>query len=455
MGKPFTKELDRIEDVLAWALVQNVDHLISELLHDKLLPLFIVGSGGSLSACHYAAILFQQHGVMAKAITPLELFYSKNAIRSSNVLFISASGKNTDILFGYETAISLEPNKVFSICMKKNSALGKLAGNSSISRHYEFDIPSGKDGFLATNSLVAFFVIIYKLFTSDSKSGSFSFPFNNPLPELDTFLNKVSPYYTFNVLYAGLGHPVAIDIESKLVEAALANVIISDYRNFGHGRHHWFAKRKETSALVAIITPKEELIAQKTLFLLPSDIPTLIIRSNYNNNFASIDLLIKSFFLINAIGTLQNIDPGRPGVPSYGSKLYNLSYYSLLKQKKEISDIKRISILRKTKAASLNSLSDDEKEFWYASFEKFKEGFQHVEFGSVIFDYDGTLCSSTHRFNGITEEIYQEIIRILEKGIVVGIATGRGQSVRKDLFDKIPSKYHSNVIIVYYNCSDI
>jgi len=62
--------------------------------------LIAIGSGGSLSACSYAVLLHQQFGGIAKALTPLELNYSKSVIKDINLLFISASGKNTDILFG-------------------------------------------------------------------------------------------------------------------------------------------------------------------------------------------------------------------------------------------------------------------------------------------------------------------------------------------------------------------
>ncbi|NCU05995.1 MAG: SIS domain-containing protein, partial [Chitinophagaceae bacterium] len=343
MGKPFEKELAKIDETFRWSIIQDVGELRSELLYDKLTPLFIVGSGGSLSACYFAALLFQRHGVMAKAITPLELFYSQSALRNSNVLFISASGKNTDILFGYKTAVNFEPNKIYSICMKRNSPLANLATTVSISKHYEFDIPTGKDGFLATNSLVAFFSLLYNALKIEPDPDTFTIASKDSWDELRGFIKRVSPNYTFNVLYAGSGYPVAIDIESKLVEAALADVIISDYRNFGHGRHHWFAKRKDNSAIIAIVTPEEELIAQRTIALLPSDIPTLIIRSNYSSSFSSIDLLIKSFYFIEALGKLQNIDPGRPGVPDYGSKLYHLKYSSLFKEKNNIPELEKIA----------------------------------------------------------------------------------------------------------------
>lgn len=457
MGKPFAKELDKINDTLHWALQQDVAQLRDVLMHGKLKPLFVVGSGGSLSACYYAALLYQQYGMMAKAITPLELFYSQNALRESNILFISASGKNTDILFGYKTAISFEPNKIFSLCMKTDSALASLARETSLSEHFEFDIPTGKDGFLATNSLIAFFSILYNVFCPTQEDIKIDIPADKSfLDQLDIFIDKVSPTYTYYILYAGYGQPIAIDLESKLAEAALADVLISDYRNFGHGRHHWFDKRKGNSAIVAIVSPDEELIAKKTLELLPSDIPIIIIRTTFNDAFASIDLLMKSFVFVKRLGEIQKIDPGKPGVPEYGSKLYNLKYARLYKREiSEMADLKRIAILRKTKLASINALTPNEVQYWNLAYETFKEKLSKAVFGSIIFDYDGTLCSASNRFNGIDAEITATLVRLLERGIIVGIATGRGQSVRVDLAKKVPSKYHNQVIIGYYNCAEI
>lgn len=105
MGKPFKQEIELLSDTIKWAKNQQIEILSDFLLNQSRYPLFIVGSGGSLSACYFAASLFQKFGLMAKAITPLELYYSKEAIKNSRVLFISSSGKNADILFGFNIAI--------------------------------------------------------------------------------------------------------------------------------------------------------------------------------------------------------------------------------------------------------------------------------------------------------------------------------------------------------------
>ncbi|NCU05095.1 MAG: HAD hydrolase family protein, partial [Chitinophagaceae bacterium] len=92
---------------------------------------------------------------------------------------------------------------------------------------------------------------------------------------------------------------------------------------------------------------------------------------------------------------------------------------------------------------------------WSNAYKNFKDILKITEFGSIVFDYDGTLCSSSERYTGLSDNIIKELIKLLNQDLVIGIATGRGQSVRKALYDKIPTKYHPNVIIGYYNCADI
>lgn len=456
MGKPFAKELEKITETLEWGFSQDTEKIKEEILHNNKKPLFIVGSGGSLSACHYAAVLYQSHGMMAKAITPLELFYSKQALRESNLLFVSASGKNTDILFGYKTAISLEPNRLYSLCMKQNSPLGKLAKEISIGHSFDFSMPAGKDGFLATNSLIAFFSILYKVFTPVEKN-EIELPTVRPdfLNLLDVFITTIKPDYTFTILYAGWGEPVAIDIESKLAEAALGDVLYSDYRNFGHGRHHWFDKRKANSAIIALITPDERELAQKTLSLLPAEIPVLRIESEFTDGLASIDLLMQSFYLTLRLGQIQKIDPGRPGVPDFGSKLYNLKYSNIYKPgKTKESEDEKIAIVRKANVTSFEQLSKKEKKYWSDGYAQFKSNLLGQDFGILILDYDGTLCSSKDRYTGPDSTTSKYLIEFLEKGFIIGIATGRGKSVRTDLQKILPKKHWEQILIGYYNCSD-
>lgn len=459
MGKPFKKEIEESFATIRWALEQDTDPIRKRIFQDISKPLFIVGSGGSLSACHYVASVYQNLGCIAKAITPLDLYYSRLALRDAKILFISSSGRNTDILFAFKMAVSNHASEITTICMMKNAPLTKLANSYSISKGIEFDIPTKKDGFLATNSLTAFFTILGKssgLLNMDDTSVEVSQSFKK---EIVNFVEGLNINSTITVLYGGWATSIAYDIESKFTEAALGSVLLSDYRNFGHGRHHWFAKRKENSAIIALITPEEKLIAEKTINLIPSYIPRLLISSDKTSANASIELLIKTFYLVNSAGEALQIDPGRPGVPEFGSKLYHLKYSSFYKQisNNKLNADEENAILKKSGKTSIKQLTTEELTFWRNNYLKFISRLSHTKFSSIVFDYDGTLCSYEGRFAGcLLDDLSNELIRLLEAGITIGIATGRGQSVKKALQNsKIPKEYWKNIIVGYYNGADM
>jgi len=459
MGKPFKKEIEESFATIKWALEQDTDLLYQRIFRDSTRPLIIVGSGGSLSACHFVASIYQNLGNVAKAITPLDLYYSRFALKEAKLLFISSSGRNNDILFAFKMAIQNYASEITTICMRKDAPLTKLANSFTVSKGIEFEIPTKKDGFLATNSLIAFFTILAKSsghINSKDNAISVTTSFKS---EISDFVDKLNLNSTITVLYGGWATAIAYDIESKFTEAALCSVLLADYRNFGHGRHHWFAKRINNSAIVALVTPEERQIAEKTLNLIPPYIPRIVLSSDKEGVISSIELLVHTFNLVNSVGEDFKIDPGRPGVPEFGSKLFHLKYSSFYKlfSNLKLSQVEEHAILKKTSKSSILQLQDTELDFWRKKYSAFVNRIRKTKFSSIVFDYDGTLCSFDDRYKGyLAEDLTSELIRLLKAGIVVGIATGRGQSVRKDLRNsKIPKTYWKNIFIGYYNGANI
>ncbi len=66
-------------------------------------------------------------------------------------------------------------------------------------------------------------------------------------------------------------------------------------------------------------------------------------------------------------------------------------------------------------------------------------------------DYDGTLVDTSKRLNSVTKEIIIELERVIELGLKIGIATGRGNSFLDSLKEDIRSKYHSQILLGLYN----
>ena len=452
MGKPFKGELKKLSETIRWAEQQDVTHLARFLFaENKQIPLVCIGSGGSLSACHYAVLLYQQcNGVLAQAMTPLQLMYAgHNIIRGSKLLFLSASGKNKDILNAIKYGVKFNETDMMSLTLRKNNPTEELLEQYPKVQRWCEDVPSEKDGFLATNSLLATFTLLCKAACA-SKFKDSSFKLSDLQPK--TFNLNLSVIQNFIVMYGATGEPVAWDIESKLTEAALGSALLSDYRNFGHGRHHWFDKRGDNSCIIALVTPVERELAYKTIGCLPKSVPVIYIETELEGPLASIDMLLKAFRFVNDLGEARGIDPGKPGVPGYGRLLYNLDYFKLTNRILPVEKTLEVAVLRK-----LGVAGRENAPLWVhysEACQRFVRQLNRGKFTTVAFDYDGTLSASDRksRFtNGLCDEIRDALMPLLENGVRIVVATGRGKSVGESFQKSIDQKYWPQIKVGYYN----
>lgn len=447
MGKPFKEELKKLSETIRWAEQQDVTRLAQFLFaENKQIPLVCIGSGGSLSACHYAVQLYQhRNGVLAQAMTPLQLMYAGyNIIRSSKLLFLSASGKNKDILSAIKYGVKYNETGMMSLTLRKNNPTEELLEQYPKVQRWCENIPTEKDGFLATNSLLATFTLLCKAAQVSR------FKLNDLQPE--TFNLNLSVIQNFIVMYGATGEPVAWDIESKLTEAALGSALLSDYRNFGHGRHHWFDKRGENSCIIALVTPVERELAYKTIGCLPKSVPVIYIETELDGPQASIDMLLKAFRFVNDLGEARGIDPGKPGVPGYGRLLYNLNYYKLTNRILPVEKTLDVAVLRKLGIAGRENVPL--WMYYSESCQRFVRQLNRGRFTTVAFDYDGTLSASDRksRFtNGLCDEIRDALMPLLENGVQIVVATGRGKSVGESFQESIDQKYWLQIKVGYYN----
>ena len=447
MGKPFKDELTNIPSTIQWAEQQDVSSLSKFLFGEsKQTPLICIGSGGSLSACHYAAMLSRQrNGVLAEAMTPLQLMYSgREIIRGSKLLFLSASGKNKDILNAIKYGVKYNEVGMMSLTLRKGNPTEELLQQYPKVQRWCEDIPTEKDGFLATNSLVATFTLLCKAAVGSKFKVQSSKPLNLEPWNLEP--------WNFLVLYGALGEPVAWDIESKLTEAALGSALLSDYRNFGHGRHHWFAKNKNNSCIIALVTPVEKELVDKTLACMPADVPVIYIETELDTPQASIDLLLQVFRFVNALGQARGIDPGRPGVPSYGRLLYNLDYFKLTSRILPNEPTLDVAVRRKLGVAGVDNANLH--EHYSQACQRFVRQLNRGKFTTVAFDYDGTLSAKDHtsRYNDrLRDDIKCALLRLLENGAEIRVATGRGKSVGDSFKNSFDPQYWPQITVGYYN----
>jgi hypothetical protein len=470
MGKPFEQELQKFDSTYRFAKDLEISNFRDIMNNTSYFPLISIGSGGSLTSALFASLLHQQTCKMAIFSTPLEILSLGELVSNSSVLLITAGGKNYDIISAFRMIAEKEPVSLNTMCATKSNALKDLAKNYQYSNTLEFDLPCGRDGFLATNSLLSFNLLLLRLY-ENSFGNNYKIPESmdsliHPGLSRDVFLKEFRSEFTtsflrkdtFVILYGRWGKPAAFDLESKFTEAALANAQISDYRNFAHGRHNWLAKKSNQTSIIALVTPEDKKLAEKTLNLIPEEIPVIRISTDKTSGqIAAVDLITKCMYAVNFVGQSRNIDPGRPSVSDFGVKIYHLHVPLKMTTKPPInlSSIEYAALLRKLK--NLLDLKVDEKaiERYDEAYKIFRKSLETARFGSVVLDYDGTMCDLANRYEGLSQKIGSSLSNLLANGVIVGIATGRGKSVRFDLQRALPKSYWSNVLIGYYSGSDI
>ena len=313
-------------------------------------PLRVIGSGGSLTGAHALAGLHQRYtGHLAAVATPLEAI-DESLDAAVAVWLLSAGGGNADILAAAKALILREPRQIGVLCGREASSLAELCRRHPYVDLLLYPPPTGKDGFLATNSLLVFTTLLTRAYTVEFGSDAdwedvvdrLKPLLRDTADVLEAWKAATEPLWTRSttlVLHGPSSRIGAIDLESKFTEAALGHLQIADYRNFAHGRHHWLAKRSETSAVLAFITGTDRALAERTLDLIPAGVPQARIVFDGGPNAVAVASLLAALRITGWAGRARGIDPGRPGVPEFGRKLYNLR----LPRPKRIAGLPRLT----------------------------------------------------------------------------------------------------------------
>ena len=448
MGRRYAKELEELALTYDWATSCPIDDFANAIEAIRQYPLFSIGSGGSLTAASYWAMLHEfLTGNPSKYGTPLELL-AGSTVRPYALGLVTARGANPDIAQAFDWATCGEPKKVVVLTFAKESSLIRRPASYGMSEIVNFAPPVAKDGFLATNSLLASMVLLYRGYSANAPE----LPNWLPALSMPSTLQVTSHRSTYSILYAGWGKVAANDIESKLVESGLADVHHSDLRNFAHGRHHWLSRRGPSTTIVALVTPRWAKLFDNTLRLLPPEVEIIRLESEHEGPLAAIELVTNGMTLIGQIASLEDVDPGRPMVPAYGRKLYHMRVKaSEGPSRKPDAD----TLLSRKLGSDPRSFSPSAIAAVKLNLHSYLETLGATNYQGIVFDYDETLCPIEDRFGPLPQSIANALSDIVSHGIALGIASGRGRSVGAALRESLDVALHHKIIVGYYNGAQV
>jgi fructoselysine-6-P-deglycase FrlB-like protein/hydroxymethylpyrimidine pyrophosphatase-like HAD family hydrolase len=445
VGKAFKNEVSCIPQTLQWINEQPISQLQSSIRLCSDRSLIAVGSGGSFTVAAYVAGLHERkYSKLSRAATPLELITGAVPCDVAAV-FLSAEGKNNDILAAAQALAGSERGSIV-LTLTPDNPLLSFCKSSGTATPIGYDIPWHKDGYLATNSLIATMGLFARAYADE--------PFDTSLLNASwleqrrneyrtsTALKHVAQGASLIVLYGGAGKIAAIDLESKFSEASLGSCQPVDYRQFAHGRHLQLAG-DVLPVVIALGDADDEPLVNASLDLFPAGVQTL--RISLSRGFAAGELegVISAMLVIEAISTLRNVDVGQPFVPAFGRALYGIDFRELASTHSR----KSVSLLSR-KVPHVAPASAHAAP-WIDAGLKFVSRLELARFKGVVCDFDGTCCYTARRVDGLDASLLNEFTRLLDGGIRVAFATGRGDSLQTDLREKLPRQYWPLVLIGY------
>lgn len=458
-GTYYDGELAELGNTFVAAMAANIEPLKLAIASAAESSIIGVGSGGSFTVASLLCNLHELYtGRVSRPSTPLEIICNPTLAASSPVFMISAEGKNPDIIEVLERARRHSSRTVHVVTNRGSSPLMEHVRELPEVTPHVFEVAK-KDGYLATNSLLLDAVLIARAYGA-LHSEAVQFP--ESLDELrigshsvqewlagaQAFVRQAVPRKGLIIIFSPLLRPVAADLESKLSESALLYTQLADIRSFAHGRHLWLAERAQDCAILALVEPGVERLWARMLELLPSDVPVCTMLLGGGRPQDLLAGLVAQMQLVSLIAAEMGKDPAKPNVPSFGRELYYVDLPSFIPGPE---DTGRRGEQSKFEVLGARWPSIGSNGAMSRALTSFESALALQPFRAIVFDYDGTLCSSQRKDSPPSMPIVERVMRLLDAGIVVGVASGRGDSIQGHLRDVLPSEAWSKVHLGLYN----
>lgn len=455
MRPRYEHEPGELAQTLTWAKTYNLSSLLELVRGLAVHPLIVVASGGSVTAGDFIVRLHQSFARLpAVVLTPYE-FLLQPGDDVSGVLLLSAGGGNPDIVNAARHASDGNHPVFGAVIGRAGSPLASRMGDSRHSQRIELDLPVTNDP-LGVNSLVATITLLNRAYASvfGGIELEVELPGQRKMREGSELDRRV-----FDVLAAGWSSPAAHHFTSECNEAALGAALLTDYRNFAHGAYHALTQRSGDTTVVAFISPECREVATKTVDLLPSNAPRIVVETTKEGSAGAIELLLLASELIGQFPVRPDDTLARLPVATATRELYTLdvSQYHTVAPHGDTRRRQRIDlwIERKVGGAAWGSASDDVRNRWREEYEKWASLQRAADVGAIVFDYDGTVCEADERFHRPSAAIALALTRVLEMGLRLGVASGRGHLLFDALRPLLAERYWERVAVGPYNGAQV
>jgi HAD superfamily hydrolase (TIGR01484 family) len=454
----YDSELAQFRATYESALTRNVSHLKAAIAGASELSIIGVGSGGSFMVASLLCNLHEAYtGRVSRAATPLEIMCNPTLASSSPVFLISAEGNNPDITEALQRARLHSARPIHVLTNRQVSSLMQRVDQLTDVTKHVFEL-SDKDGYLATNSMLLDAVLIARAYceldgsahlipTEIDRLSVNGQPVREWVQAADAFVREAVRRRGLIITYSPWLRPIAADLESKLSEAALLYCQLADLRSFAHGRHLWLAERADDCAVLVLTEPSVGKLWERMQALFPPGVPALAMPLAGASPHDMIGGLVAGMHLVAAIAHVEGRDPGKPIVPDFGRSLYYLDLPEIIPKPPETVS----PVSSKYEVLGAQWPSANRNGAMQRAMDAFRADIEERQFRAIVFDYDGTLCSSQRNDQPPPEIVLEHVRRLLRAEIIVAIASGRGGSIQEFLSSRLEADLLAKIQLGLYN----
>ncbi len=457
----FAEKLSRLTETIALVADQGVSDICDAMIQGRGRMAVAIGSGGSAVVAEYFSRCRTTLGFgHTLVMTPMQFILSMDEWAGIDIWLFSANANNPDVAAAFKCAVSSRSATIRLITTSASGATAVAATVHPRSEIYVLPVADPKDGFLATHSMIA--MITGLLIASDA---GIEQPRGAELAQ--TFLSRatsalgegiaesVGQFHaddTVIVVHDPQVTAVAVLFETSLWETGIAPIQRADFRNFAHGRHVWAARHPEAMFALALTTRESESVWQPIADALPAAVRRGGFGLEHGGRFSNAVGIVKGLAMIGRLGELAGIDPGRPGRGPFAEAIYDND--ALL----ALADGLTNAVRHKVAATQLHDPADEAGVSLCEIGRDRLRGIGNASFAAIVLDYDGTVVPNAPteaRLGPPSSPVMEELIRLLDGGIRVGFATGRGGSAGGKLRESLPARTHRHILMGYYNGAHI
>lgn len=286
--------------------------------------MYLVGSGASLSVAQFGAILLNQLAdVHAIPTTPYD--YISLSKEGSPTILISFGGNNPDILAALARAKDILSPAIHVITGDPKSELARNAKQIEGAAIHEIPSKAFDAGFVSTQGLLACASMLLTIisrstsFSEDRLSEFFNYEQLNALfgaakkdvtegfASLENRFDGIEELHLV-ALGSGWAWPAVVDFESKITEGAVCTIEISELKNYTHGRYLNAYRHKDSRFFVLFALPTDSRLIRFLKEKLGRDFPVMLLASNYEPPFGTLDLMIRGLYASSVISKRRGLD---------------------------------------------------------------------------------------------------------------------------------------------------